>query len=197
MVPYSGHRLREVQRKAYVALAGRTNAVELIVRDPADLQQRLKWHGPFSENILREGKVLYAKPHGQEWLSFATRDLEAARVLSHLPGQASTACFHSQKAVEKALKSLYAASGQTPPKTHDLDVLRDRIFGGNDLSSSAEACAVLSMYAVDSRYPGVHIQDDEVLPAIHRLRRKHHLQGNDHRAATGRIARNIKRVPSS
>lgn len=105
-------------------------------------------------------------PIVQEWLSFATRDLEAARVLSHLPGQASTACFHAQQAAEKALKSLYAAAGQTPPKTHDLDVLRDKIPGGNDLSSLAEACAVLSMYAVDSRYPGAHIQDNEVLPAI-------------------------------
>ncbi|MHB1957196.1 MAG: HEPN domain-containing protein [Sulfobacillus sp.] len=48
-------------------------------------------------------------PIVQEWLSFATRDLKAARVLSHLPGQASTACFHAQQAAEKALKSLYAS----------------------------------------------------------------------------------------
>jgi len=63
LVLYSGRRLREVQRKAYMALAGRSNAVDLIVRDPADLQERLKWPDPFVENILREGKVLYAKPH--------------------------------------------------------------------------------------------------------------------------------------
>lgn len=49
-----------------MALAGRTNAVDLIVRDPADLQERLKWTDPFVENILREGMVLYAKPHSQE-----------------------------------------------------------------------------------------------------------------------------------
>ena len=102
-------------------------------------------------------------PIAQEWLSFATRDLEAARTRSRLPSQASTACFHAQQAAEKALKSLYAASGQTPPKTHDLDVLREKLPGEHDLSSLVEACAVLSMYAVDSRYPGAHI---EVSPAI-------------------------------
>ncbi|NMP25158.1 HEPN domain-containing protein [Sulfobacillus harzensis] len=105
-------------------------------------------------------------PIALEWLSFATRDLEAARTLSQLPSQASTACFHAQQAAEKALKSLYAASGQTPPKTHDLDVLREKLPGGDDLSSLVEACTVLSMYAVDSRYPGAHIEEEEVSPAI-------------------------------
>lgn len=105
-------------------------------------------------------------PIAQEWLCFATRDLEAARTLSRLPSQAATACFHAQQASEKAIKSLYAASGHTPPKTHDLDVLREKLPGGLDLSSLVEACTVLTMYAVDSRYPGAHIEQDEVSPAI-------------------------------
>ena len=63
LVIHSGSRLREIQRKAYTALVGRTDAVDLIVRDPDDLRERLQWPDTFVANILREGKVLHAKPH--------------------------------------------------------------------------------------------------------------------------------------
>lgn len=59
---HSGNPLRAVQKKAYAALVGRYDAVDLIVRSPSDLKERLRWPDPFVSNIVREGKVLYAKP---------------------------------------------------------------------------------------------------------------------------------------
>ena len=56
-------------------------------------------------------------PIAREWLSFVTRDLEAARTLGRLPSQASSACFHAQQAGEKALTSRYAASGGSMRRT--------------------------------------------------------------------------------
>lgn len=63
LIIYSGDKLREAQRKTYTALAGRSVAVDIIVRSALDLQARLEWPDPFVKNIFREGKVLYAKPH--------------------------------------------------------------------------------------------------------------------------------------
>lgn len=102
----------------------------------------------------------------QEWISFAHRDLDAARALGKLPNQEATSCFHAQQAAEKALKACFAAEGLTPPKTHDLDVLRETSRFRNKLAQVTEACAVLTMYSVDSRYPGAHIEAEEVQPAI-------------------------------
>lgn len=102
-----------------------------------------------------------------EWLSLAERDLEAAHILSGQAGQMANACFHAQQAAEKALKALYAFHGLIPPKTHDLDVLRGRLEADrNRLSGTAMACAVLAMYAVDARYPGADIEEEEVEPAL-------------------------------
>ncbi|MCL4520875.1 MAG: HEPN domain-containing protein [Firmicutes bacterium] len=107
-----------------------------------------------------------ANPAVAEWLSLAERDLEAARVLSNLPNQRTNACFHAQQAAEKAMKALYAMGGLIPPRIHDLDVLRERLGDAHDLSEIAIACAVLSMYAVDSRYPGAVVEEEEVGPAL-------------------------------
>lgn len=63
LIVYSGDKLRDAQRKAYTALAGRSVAVDIIVRSPLGLQARLEWPDPFVKNIFREGKMLYAKPH--------------------------------------------------------------------------------------------------------------------------------------
>lgn len=63
LIVYSWPKLREAQRKAYTALTGRSVAVDIIVRSPQDLCNRLNWPDPFVSNIPREGKVLYAKPH--------------------------------------------------------------------------------------------------------------------------------------
>jgi HEPN domain-containing protein len=102
-----------------------------------------------------------------EWLSLADRDLEAAHILSGQPRQVGNACFHAQQAAEKAMKAVYAFRGLVPPKTHDLDVLRERLDSDRDrLSSIAIACAVLSMYAVDARYPGADVEEEEVGPAL-------------------------------
>lgn len=63
LIVHSGTKLRDVQRKAYCALIGRSIPIDIIVRSPSELQDRLEWPEPFLSHVVREGKVLYAKPH--------------------------------------------------------------------------------------------------------------------------------------
>jgi HEPN domain-containing protein len=59
-------------------------------------------------------------------LSAARADLRAAKVLAADADQADEVIgFHAQQAVEKALKSVLAASGVEIPYTHDLAFLLD------------------------------------------------------------------------
>lgn len=63
LIVHSGTKRRDVQRQAYFALTGRSIPVDIIVRSPAELQERLSWPDPFVSNLVKEGKVLYGKPH--------------------------------------------------------------------------------------------------------------------------------------
>lgn len=61
--------------------------------------------------------------------------------------------FHSQQAVEKALKSVLAASGDDFPWTHDLKFLIERLSEiGAPLPSSMHEVRVLGPWAVEFRY---------------------------------------------
>lgn len=56
------------------------------------------------------------------WLNMAMRDLgHAESVVTTFPHQAA---FSVQQAVEKALKAMVVSTGQRPPRTHDLALLR-------------------------------------------------------------------------
>ena len=64
------------------------------------------------------------------------------------------ACFHSQQAVEKALKALMVAIGHPVPRTHDLLVILDGLADSfPDLNQLAPALAALNPYSVTPRYP--------------------------------------------
>jgi predicted nucleotidyltransferase len=63
LVIHRGPNLRYIQKAAYAALSGRTIPVDIIVRSPDDLEDRLTWPDPFVINLVKEGRVLYAKPH--------------------------------------------------------------------------------------------------------------------------------------
>jgi HEPN domain-containing protein len=65
-----------------------------------------------------------------------------------------TPCFHSQQAVEKALKALLTFHEIISPRTHDLLVLLDiGLSLAPELDQYREIFSVMTSYAVEIRYP--------------------------------------------
>jgi HEPN domain-containing protein len=89
------------------------------------------------------------------WMSYAKSDLDAAYTLlekgDFFPRQI---CFMSQQAGEKALKAILVYLGTNFPKTHDLDLIRELIPVGWKLKEKFPQLYDLSVWAVESRYPG-------------------------------------------
>ena len=91
----------------------------------------------------------------QLWLSYAKSDLDAANVLlekgESYPRQI---CFMSQQAGEKALKAILVFLEINFPKTHDLDRIRELIPEGWGVKDEFPNLYDLSIWSVESRYPG-------------------------------------------
>ncbi len=64
-------------------------------------------------------------------------------------------CFDLQQSVEKSLKSLLTYKNIEFPKTHSLNVLSSLLLqSGEDLPEDVIESVGLTMYAVQTRYPG-------------------------------------------
>ena len=93
------------------------------------------------------------KPTPIDWIKFGKSDLTGARVLEerkiyHL------ACFHEQQAVEKLLKAYLIYLGQTPPKTHTLAELVERIAAMDPAIEELRAGTImLDAFYIPTRYP--------------------------------------------
>jgi len=87
------------------------------------------------------------------WLGFAIGDLEAARSQPGRSVRPRIVAFHSQQAAEKGIKAALVLSGVDPPRTHDLDDLRNRLPDDWRAKRSPSNLARLSAFATDSRYP--------------------------------------------
>lgn len=73
-----------------------------------------------------------------------------------------TVCFHCQQAAEKFLKTYLVAHGQTPPHSHDLLLLLERILPLNgEAENLRDVLSLLMPYAVEIRYP-----DDWFQPSL-------------------------------
>ena len=57
------------------------------------------------------------------WLLKANSDIHTTQRMLEGDGPYDTACFHTQQAVEKYLKSLFAFLGEPIPRTHNLEEL--------------------------------------------------------------------------
>jgi len=98
-----------------------------------------------------------SRPELEEAALLLRKAREDADAVGKLAGDADVADaiigFHSQQAVEKALKSVLAASGDDFPWTHDLRHLIERLEDiGKPLPSSLHAVRVLGPWAVEFRY---------------------------------------------
>jgi HEPN domain-containing protein len=91
----------------------------------------------------------------KRWLEYAREDLQTAKlILDHPTIAYRHICGLSQQATEKALKAALIFLKIEFPRTHDLDVLRNRIPSDWELKQSFPDLAALTEWAVESRYPG-------------------------------------------
>ena len=89
------------------------------------------------------------------WLVYAREDLQTAKFIFDHPTIAYRhICGLSQQATEKALKAVLVFLQIEFPRTHDLDVLWNRIPSDWTLKESIPDLATLTEWAVESRYPG-------------------------------------------
>lgn len=91
----------------------------------------------------------------KRWMDYAETDLRAAHTLldsgEFFPRQI---CFLSQQCAEKAIKAILVFAGVDFPKNHDLDRLRDLIPDDWNFKKAFPDLAELTIWAVESRYPG-------------------------------------------
>jgi HEPN domain-containing protein len=90
---------------------------------------------------------------GLMWLAYALGDLEAARSQPGRHVRPRIVANLAQQAAEKALKAALVLDGTNPPKSHDLDDLRNRLASRWGAKRGFPDLARLSRYAIYSRYP--------------------------------------------
>jgi HEPN domain-containing protein len=92
-----------------------------------------------------------------EWLRRARSNLARARADRPPPDVLyEDLCFDAQQAAEKALKALLLHRRVAFPKTHALsDLLTLVQQSGIEVPTEIRQAAVLTAYAVESRYPGI------------------------------------------
>lgn len=91
-----------------------------------------------------------------DWLARAKGDLALAS--APLPDGAfyEDLCFHAQQAVEKALKSVYRRHGWTFRYVHNPEeLLTGLVRTGVDVRDEVKESVILTIYAFETRYPGV------------------------------------------
>jgi len=87
-----------------------------------------------------------------EWLKAANDDLVLLNEIKENKHITHLVAFHSQQAVEKALKALLEYKGKEIPKIHKIQSLIDRV--DFDLNEYDDLIQLLDNLYIDSRYPG-------------------------------------------
>ena len=101
-----------------------------------------------------------------EWLKKAVRDLKASELLLQ-EGLYEESTFHSQQAVEKALKALLLAVGILPPRTHSIERLLNMLEEKVDVSWAYEMhLPALTYYAIEVRYPSPPVSGEEAMDML-------------------------------
>ena len=147
--------------------------MDLHVYTPEEVAANRDDPGTIVYAIEREGKVLYCRPdalHSAEpkrirerparprsvesWLRDADIDLsviDALLVANVVPWPA--VCFHAQQAAERFLKAVVIRRWLQPDRSHDLTKILLACRNAGDALPGLDAdCALLSAYAVDTRY---------------------------------------------
>lgn len=104
----------------------------------------------------------------EDWLRYAKSDLELARIEKPEGVLLENLCFHAQQAAEKTLKAVLIFLEIDFPRTHNIRTLLDLLPEGIDVPQEVEESAILTDYAVESRYPmsGEPVDDEEYQQVI-------------------------------
>ena len=89
----------------------------------------------------------------EDWLRYAKSDLELARIEKPEGVLLENLCFHAQQAAEKTLKAVLIFLEIDFPRTHNIRTLLDLLPEDVDVPQEVEESAILTDYAVESRYP--------------------------------------------
>lgn len=91
-----------------------------------------------------------------KWIAHAESDLTLGRLGADNPAVLrEQACFHAQQAAEKALKAVLISWEIEFPYTHDIKgLLKLAETNGIVIPEDIQQAAMLTPYAVETRYPG-------------------------------------------
>ena len=128
---------------------------------PGDVVRKATVPGTIERAAMIEGKTLHIRGGGDpvneavtRWLAYARIDFRAARHWATAdPTEPLLACYHAQQATEKTLKAALVAAGIDPPRTHDLNQLRDRVPEDWRIPGASDDLQLLTGWAAKSRYP--------------------------------------------
>ncbi len=96
-----------------------------------------------------------SRGEARRWLQYAGEDLRAAELmLSETGFVPRQACWLAQQAAEKSLKAALVYLQIDFPRSHDLDLLRNRIPEAWHVRGRHPDLAALTEWAVEARYPG-------------------------------------------
>lgn len=161
--------------------------LDLHLHPPGAIEDRSNDPGTIEWDVAREGVLLYARPGAPrlsapathvseparspppsmaEWLAAASEDMEVA-LLSVGAGTWRSVCYHVQQTCEKRMKALLVSRGIRPPRSHQLEVLVNRLREvGCELPGLREDWTLLSSYSVTGRYPERRIDEVEARAAV-------------------------------
>jgi len=99
------------------------------------------------------------------WWDKAEVDLAAAERLTDLP---FVSCFHSQQAVEKAIKAILVLHQVDFSRSHDIGALLRQLdsTGVAPLQDTADQLAGLTRFSVGTRYPPDDATSEETAEAL-------------------------------
>ncbi len=104
----------------------------------------------------------------REWLNRAKSNLALAK--NRVPGAyLEDLCFEAQQAAEKAIKAVMIRRNIEYPYVHDLSRLLSLLEeAGESISEIVGKAAVLTTYAVITRYPGIvrPVAEQEYMDAV-------------------------------
>ena len=91
----------------------------------------------------------------RRWLRYALDDLKVARAIEDMGSSYWRGCaYHSQQAIEKALKGYLAFHQVRFTKTHDIATLLDAVAGVDPkLAKKLATTKRLTKFAIEYRYP--------------------------------------------
>lgn len=91
----------------------------------------------------------------RQWLEYASGDLKSAVALNNNEGiPMRNVCYFAEQSVEKTLKALWIYFGITLIRTHDLDLLANKMPDEIRAKLELYNLSWLSEWSVEARYPG-------------------------------------------